>query len=261
MVHTAGTTHPPASSTPYAERRVGNQVRTRGIGSEDAVAQRSAGTGARFAAELPQSDDDIPLVAALRAGEEDAFVRLLDRYHGALVRLALVYVADRAVAEEVAQETWIGVLQGIERFEGRAAFKTWLFAILVNQARRRGERERRTIPFSALTVRDDATPAVPPDRFRPLGDEWAGWWASYPRRWSDTPEEILLSGEIRSLVEEAVLTLAPVQQQVVVLRDIEGWSADEVCGVLGVSAANQRVLLHRGRSKVRQALAHYLERS
>ena len=207
-------------------------------------------------------DGDRSLVDAVLGGDEAAFVLLLERYHGALVRLATVYVDDRAVAEEVAQETWIGVLEGIRRFEGRATFRTWLFTILVNQARRRGARERRSVPFSALGHGDDAaTPAVPPERFLPPGAEDAGWWATYPRGWADTPEEVLLSREVREEVEAAVMTLAPGQQRVVMLRDIEGWSADEVCGLLGLSPANQRVLLHRGRSHVRQALECYLEGS
>lgn len=207
-------------------------------------------------------DDDLALIAALRTGEEAAFVRLLERYHGTLVRLATTYVDDRTVAEEVAQETWIGVLQGLSGFEGRAAFKTWLFRILINQARRRGARERRSIPFSALQeIATDAAPAVSPERFLPPGHEWAGWWATYPTRWSDTPEAMLLSGEVRSLVDLAVAALSPGQREVVTLRDIEGWSADEVCGVLGLTAVNQRVLLHRGRSRVREALEQYLEGS
>jgi RNA polymerase sigma-70 factor, ECF subfamily len=205
-------------------------------------------------------DDDLCLVDALVAGDEGAFARLLERYHGSLVRLATAYVDDRAVAEEVAQETWIGVLQGIRGFERRSAFKTWLFSILVNQARRRGKRERRCVPFSALGDGDDA-PAVPPERFLPAGDEWAGWWATYPERWAATPEELMLAGEVRGLIERAIAELTPSQRQVVTLRDVEGWSADEVCGLLGLTAANQRVLLHRGRSRVRAALERYLEGS
>ena len=213
-------------------------------------------------AAAPGLDDDLSLIDAIRGGDEAAFVRLLERYHGALVRLAVAYVDDRAVAEEVAQETWIGVLKGIHRYEGRATFKTWLFSILVNQARRRGARERRSVPFSALARgEDEAFPAVPPERFLPPDAEDAGWWAGYPRSWSDTPEEVLLSREVRAQVEAAVMALAPSQQRVVMLRDIEGLSAEEVCGLLGLSPANQRVLLHRGRSKVRQALECYLEGS
>lgn len=207
-------------------------------------------------------DDDRDLVAALRVGDEAAFAHLLDRYHGALVRVAMAYVADRATAEEVAQDAWVGVLRGIDRFEGRSSFRTWLFTILVNQARRRGERDRRCVPFSSLgRLDDDDAPAVEPDRFLPASHEDAGWWATYPRAWSDSPEASILSGEVRGMLHRAVVALPAAQQRVVVLRDIEGWSADEVCVLLGLSQANQRVLLHRGRAKLRRALERYMEGS
>lgn len=206
----------------------------------------------------PAGDRDGSLVAAAVAGDEAAFAALLDRYHASLVRLALGYVADRATAEEIAQETWLGVVTGIARYEGRSTFKTWLFGILINQARRRGGRERRSVPFSAVGWAGDDAPAVPADRFQGAGGEWPGWWATYPPSWSATPEDILLSREVRAEVERAVATLSPAQRQVVTLRDIEGWSAEEVCALLGLSPANQRVLLHRGRSRVRQALERYL---
>lgn len=208
----------------------------------------------------PPSLDDEILIAAVRRGDEAAFALLIDRYHPSLIRIATLFVRDRGTAEEVAQETWIGVLRGLDRFEGRSTFRTWLFRILANQARRRGERERRVIPFAALArpPDDDGEPAVEPERFLPTGHEWAGHWASPPPAWSDTPEETLLSTEVRDEIERAVATLPPNQRAVITLRDIEGWDAAEVCNALAISATNQRVLLHRARSRVRGALAEYL---
>jgi RNA polymerase sigma-70 factor, ECF subfamily len=201
--------------------------------------------------------DDGRLVAALRAREESAFEELMREYNASLLRVAQIYVSSRAVAEEVLQETWIGVLNGIDRFEGRSSLKTWIFRILTNIAKTRGQREGRTVPFSALE-RPDAVPeaAVEPDRFRPPDHErWPGHWATKPEPW---PEERLLAGETRAVVERAIEQLPPAQRAVISLRDIEGWSSDETCNALGVTETNQRVLLHRARSKVRQALEDYL---
>ena len=208
-----------------------------------------------------ESNEDERLIRALRGRNETAFAALVDRYHGQLIRLAMAYVSSRAVAEEVVQETWIGVLQGIDRFEGRAAFRTWLFRILTNQAKRRGERESRSVPFSALapTRSDDNGPAVDPDRFLPEGHPYAGHWTAHPRDWQQTPEERLLSKETRDLVRQAIEALPPNQRLVITMRDVEGWPADEVCNVLALSETNQRVLLHRARSKVRRSLEPYLE--
>jgi RNA polymerase sigma-70 factor (ECF subfamily) len=208
----------------------------------------------------PPEPDDAALLAAVRQGDEDAFVLLIDRYHPSLIRIATLFVRDRGVAEEVAQETWIGVLRGLERFEGRSTFRTWLFGILANQARRRGERERRVIPFSALAQPPGARaePAVAPDRFLPAGEEWAGHWVSPPAAWSTTPEAALLSAEVRREIARAIAALPPNQQAVITLRDVEGWASDEVCNVLRLSQTNQRVLLHRARSRVRRSLERYL---
>ncbi len=178
-------------------------------------------------------------------------------YNASLLRVALIYVATRAVAEDVVQETWIGVLNGIDRFEGRSSLKTWIFRILTNIAKTRGQRERRTVPFSALE-RPDAVPeaAVDADRFLPPDHErWPGHWASRPEPW---PEERLLAAETRAVVERAIDELPPAQRAVISLRDIEGWSSEEARNALGISETNQRVLLHRARSKVRQALEDYL---
>jgi RNA polymerase sigma-70 factor, ECF subfamily len=201
--------------------------------------------------------DDLQLVEALRAGDEEAFAALTREYQAALLRVAQIYVTTRAVAEEVVQETWLGVLQGIDRFEGRSSLKTWIFRILTNIAKTRAQREGRTLPFSALQ-RPDAVPepAVEADRFLPPEHErWPGHWASKPVAW---PEDRLLAAETRDRIEVAIEALPPAQRAVISLRDVEGWSAEETCNALGLSETNQRVLLHRARSKVRAALEEYL---
>jgi len=205
--------------------------------------------------------DDLALLSALRAGDEDAFTRLVDAHHGAMVRLAMAYVPSRSVAEEVAQETWLAVLGGLDRFEGRSSLKTWIFRILMNRAMTRGQREHRSIPFSALfdASRESAEPSVEPERFQGPRGEQPGGWADPPRRWEGAPEERLLARETLSLVGEAIDGLPPAQREVIVLRDVEGWSSREVCNVLGITETNQRVLLHRARSKVRRALERYVD--
>jgi RNA polymerase sigma-70 factor (ECF subfamily) len=200
----------------------------------------------------PALDTDARVVAALRRGDESAFAALIDRYNSPLVRLATTFVRDRSVAEEVVQETWLGVLQGIDRFEARSSLKTWIYRILTNKAKTRAERERRAVPFSSLG-RDDG-PSVDPDRFFGPDDRWAGHWASPPRRWDEMPEERLLARETLDCLQGAIDELPATQRQVITLRDVEGWSADEVCDTLRLSEGNQRVLLHRARSKVRHAL-------
>jgi RNA polymerase sigma-70 factor (ECF subfamily) len=198
------------------------------------------------------------LVAALRRGEEAAFVELVERYGASLLRLARTFVRDRAIAEEVVQETWLAVLNGIDRFEGRSSLKTWIFQILSNRARTRAVRERRSAPFSALAgAGEDDEAAVDADRFRPAGDRWVGSWAAAPSDWSHLPEERLLGRETLERVYEAIQALPPRQAEVLVLRDIEGWDPGEVCAALGITDGNQRILLHRARSKVRAALERY----
>ena len=204
--------------------------------------------------------DDRPLVEALRRGDEAAFAWLLDRYHTELVRLAQLYVPNREAAEEVVQETWLGVFRGIARFEGRSSLKTWIFRILTNTAKTRGRREDRSVPFSALwdLEADPSEPAVDPDRFNPPEHPtWAGHWAADPRSWEAIPEERFLSQETQTAIQQAIETLPPSQQEVITLRDVEGWSSEEVCNALGISETNQRVLLHRARAKVRTALERY----
>jgi RNA polymerase sigma-70 factor (ECF subfamily) len=196
------------------------------------------------------------LVAALRSGDERAFVALVDRYQAALLRLAVTFVRDRAVAEEVVQETWLAVLGGIDRFEGRASLKTWIFQILSNRARTRGVRERRSAPFSALAAAEDADDAIlDADRFLPEGHRWVGHWAAAPTDW---PEERVLGDEAMQCVREAIEQLPPRQAHVLVLRDVEGWDSEEVCAALGLTDGNQRILLHRARGRVRAALEQYL---
>src|SRR5437588_11473664 len=202
------------------------------------------------------SPEELQLLMALRSGSETAFMMLVEQYHRALLRLAMVYVSSRAVAEEVVQETWLGVLTGLTRFEGRSSLKTWIFRILTNCAKTRAQREGRSVPFSSLPEFDSNTgePAVDPHRFQSPDQQWAGKWISFPRSWDEIPEERILSAETRAHIEAAIAALPPSQREVITLRDIDGWTAEETCSFLGVSEANQRVLLHRARSKVRLAL-------
>jgi RNA polymerase sigma-70 factor, ECF subfamily len=199
------------------------------------------------------------LLGALRRGDERAFTTLVERHGASMIRLALVYVHDRAVAEEVVQEAWLGVLRGIERFEGRSSLGTWLHRIVANLAKTRAVREARSIPFSALAGDDveEAGPSVSPERFRGPDDRWAGHWATPPQQWG-RPDHELASAETRAVSAAAIQALSPAQRQVITLRDVEGWSAEEVCNVLALSETNQRVLLHRARTKVRRALDDYM---
>jgi RNA polymerase sigma-70 factor (ECF subfamily) len=209
------------------------------------------------------ADDDASLIAALKRRDEAAFVALVERYQRPLLRLALVYCRSLAVAEEIVQDTWLGVIQGIDRFEGRASFKTWLFQILVNRARTRAEREGRAVSFSSLSDEAEAPgePAVLPGRFRGPEDQWAHNWALPPHSWGESSDARLLAGETMQLVKRAIAELPPAQQQVITLRDIEGWAAEDVCNVLLISETNQRVLLHRARSHVRGSLEdHFNDR-
>jgi RNA polymerase sigma-70 factor (ECF subfamily) len=205
------------------------------------------------------------LVAALQRRDESVFTEVVHRYHGALLRLALAHHPSRAVAEEIVQETWLAVIQGIDRFEGRASFKTWLIRILVNRARTRAEREGRTVPFSSLVQEAEGQdePAVAAERFvpddHPEWSQWAGHWMVAPKSWGESPEHRLIAAETQAQITEAISTLPPGQRQVITLRDVEGWSSEDVCNALEISETNQRVLLHRARSRVRAALERYFE--
>ena len=200
------------------------------------------------------------LLDALRAGDEEAFAALVREHHASLVRVARMFVSTQAVAEEVAQETWLGVLNGLDRFEGRSSLKTWIFRILTNIAKTRAVRDGRTLPFSALQEPGRVPEAaVDADRFLdPEHPRWPGHWALKPEAW---PEEALVTAETRERLTEAIEALPATQRAVISLRDIEGWSSEEVRNALGLSETNQRVLLHRARSKVRAALESYLEQA
>jgi RNA polymerase sigma-70 factor (ECF subfamily) len=202
--------------------------------------------------------DESALVEALRARDERAFTTLVDAYGAAMLRVAQTYVRSRSVAEEVVQEAWVGVLRGIDGFEGRSSLKTWIFRILTNIAKTRGKRESRTIPFSALEP-DEAAPSVDPDRFFRPGDPGpTDMWAAPPESWRARPEERLLATETRAMIDRAIEELPRAQRVVITLRDVEGFGAEDVCNVLEISETNQRVLLHRARSKVRAAIEDYL---
>jgi RNA polymerase sigma-70 factor, ECF subfamily len=200
--------------------------------------------------------EDHELVQRLRDGDESAFVELIDRYGATMLRVAQMYVRDRATAEEVVQETWLAVLNGIDRFEERSSLKTWLFRILTNRAKTRGQRDGRMIPFSALAgASDEPEPSVDPDRFFGPDSPHPGAWAAPPVAW---PQEKLLESETLGVIEMAIDELPEAQRDVILLRDIDGWTPMEVSDALGITDGNQRVLLHRARSRVRAALELYL---
>jgi RNA polymerase sigma-70 factor (ECF subfamily) len=201
--------------------------------------------------------DETALVAALQARNEAAFVALVGEHGAAMRRFALTFVRSPAVADEVVQEAWIGVLQGIDRFESRSSLKTWLFRIVANKAKTRAAREARSLPFSALEADGGDGVAVSADRFQRPGSTHPGGWISFPEPWHQLPEQKLLSEETRAVIDSEIARLPDVQRLVITLRDVEGWPADEICNVLELSETNQRVLLHRARSRVRAALERY----
>jgi RNA polymerase sigma-70 factor (ECF subfamily) len=201
--------------------------------------------------------DDATLVERLRARDEQAFRELVRRYHSTLMSVARSYVGSKAVAEEVVQETWLAVLQGIDKFEMRSTFKTWLVRITMNRARTKGVREARTVPASAFEGPDDPEgPSVPLERF--MGPGRRGMWAIPVESWARLPEERLMSTETVRVIDETIERLPSTQREVVTLRDKQGWTAAEVCEVLGISEVNQRVLLHRARSRLRDAVEVHL---
>jgi RNA polymerase sigma-70 factor (ECF subfamily) len=193
-------------------------------------------------------ESDVELLARLRAGDESAFVGLVGRYQGSLLRVARTFVPSDAVAEEVVQDTWMGVVRGVDRFEGRSSFKTWLFRILVNRARTSGVREHRHVSV------DPTEPAVSPDRF-----DGSGAWAEPVTPWESDVDDRLVAAAWGPLLREAIDALPDRQRDVVLLRDVEGLPSEDVCDVLGITEGNQRVLLHRGRSRLRTALESELE--
>lgn len=198
------------------------------------------------------------LIAALRAGDESAFTALVDLHTPTMLRVARGYVSTHELAEEVVQETWIAVLRGIDRFEGRSALRTWLFTIMVNIAKARGLKERRHADLQVLAASGGT---VDPARFREAGDRWPGHWKEHeaPVPFPDTPEGSVLGEELMTVARRELDKLPPRQREVVMMRDVLGLESAEVCDLLEISAANQRVLLHRGRAAVRQALKDYLK--
>jgi RNA polymerase sigma-70 factor, ECF subfamily len=209
--------------------------------------------------EDPDRRADHELVARLRAGDESAFADVVDAWSPVMLRVARTFVSTDASAQEIVQETWLAVVRGLDRFEGRSSVRTWVFRILTNLGKTRGVREARAVPWSSLSGADTAGPTVDPSRFRGADDEWSNGWTPMgsPRAWSPTPEDAALAGEIRRQVASALEDLPERQRTVVSLRDVHGLSADEVCSTLDISVANQRVLLHRGRARLREILEDY----
>jgi RNA polymerase sigma-70 factor, ECF subfamily len=197
------------------------------------------------------------LLERLRAGDEGAFEVLVAGLYGTMLTVARAYVKDRAVAEEVVQETWLGVIAGLDRFEGRSSLKTWIMSILVNQAKTRGTREARTVPFTSLAPDDDG-PAVDPERFRGPHEPYTGGWRAFPADWK-AADQLAQDRETIRVAMRAIAELPLTQQTVIRMRDVEGYSSEEVCATLDVSEANQRVLLHRARSRVRSALERHID--
>jgi RNA polymerase sigma-70 factor (ECF subfamily) len=204
---------------------------------------------------IPQ---DARVLARLRAGDEAGFAAVVDEHYGAMLMVAQDYVRTRADAEEVVQEAWLGVLNGLDGFEGRASLKTWILRIVANIARTRGKREARMVPFAALAPRDEDH-AVDPDRFRGATDAFPGHWWAYPSGRRELPEEALAEHETLEVVTRAIEELPPAQRAVITMRDVVGCTPREVCAALDVSDGNQRVLLHRARSRVRQRLEGHLD--
>jgi len=223
------------------------------------MTEAATDSGARQVAAL----DDLSVLEALRRGDEDAFARLVDQHHASLRRVASLYIANRAVADEVVQDTWLGVIQGIWAFEGRSSLKTWIFRILINRAKTRAAREGRTVVSARFDAEVDvAEAAVAPARFRPADHPTEpGHWTHPPPDLGASPEHRLLAREARQHLQSAIEALPDHQRLVLVLRDVEGCSTEEVCNALGFQETNTRVLLHRARAKVRAALEPYLTTS
>jgi RNA polymerase sigma-70 factor (ECF subfamily) len=202
--------------------------------------------------------EEADLLERLRSGDERAFEALVERYYGTMLAIAQPYVRSRAVAEEVVQDAWIGVLRGLGRFEGRSSLKTWIISIVINVAKTRGVREARTVPFATLAPEGEE-PAVEAERFRGPDDAFPGHWWAYPDDWRGRPEEVLLGRETLAVVTAAIEQLPDAQRIVITMRDIAGCSPEEVCATLDVTDGNQRVLLHRARSHVRAALERHFD--
>jgi RNA polymerase sigma-70 factor, ECF subfamily len=206
------------------------------------------------------STENAMLVARLREGDEGAFDELVNRHHSALIRMAMGYVADREVAEEVVQDTWMAVIESLDRFEGRSSLRTWIFGIMIHKAKDRGVREKRHTTFSAFeTFDDDDEEIVDPSRFHQSGD-WAGHWALPPQPWDhQTPEKLLANQQAVNAMQRAIEALPTTLKEVLILRDVEGVDAKEVCDILKIKETNLYVRLHRARERVRQAVERYVE--
>ena len=207
---------------------------------------------------LRAASKDVELVARLRAGDEQAFESLISGHYSTMLAVARSYVRTRAVAEEVVQETWLGLLQSLDRFEGRSSLKTWIFAILVHKAKSRALREHRSVPFASFAG-EPGEPAVDADRFQQPDEPFPGHWRRYPAAWGASPDRVAEDRETIRAAMRAIAKLPPSQQAVIRMRDLQGLDADEVCQTLDVTPANQRVLLHRARSRVRAALEEHLD--
>jgi RNA polymerase sigma-70 factor (ECF subfamily) len=203
------------------------------------------------------AEDESELLASLRAGDEAAFARLVDDWSRPMLMLARGFVSTEASAEEVVQDAWLAVIRGLDGFEGRSALRTWVYRILVNIAKTRGVREHRSVPWSSLGD-EDTGPTVDPERFRGPDDPYTGGWRSFPQEWRSA-EDGVLESEVRDHLRHALERLPDRQRIVLTLRDVIGCSSEEVCDLLGVSAGNQRVLLHRARAATRAALESYLD--
>ena len=203
--------------------------------------------------------DDVELIERLRACDEAAFMSLVDRLQPMMLRVARMYVSSQAVAEEVVQEAWLGVLQGIDRFEGRSSLRTWILRIVSNIAKTKGQCEGRSMPFASLAGDDLDKPTFDLDRFVGPGQEWAGHWSSMPTDWRGQPDERAVAAETLGVVRAAIDALPPMQAEVIRLRDVLGWTSEEVRNALDLTETNQRVLLHRARAKVRRALEREME--
>jgi RNA polymerase sigma-70 factor (ECF subfamily) len=208
--------------------------------------------------EPASSSEDLSLVERLRAGDEAAFMELVDQLQPAMLRVARMYVSTTAVSEEVVQDAWVGVLRGLHSFEGRSSLRTWIFRILTNIAKTRGHREGRSLPFASLAGDDLEAPAVDPSRFDSPEGSARGRWSTLPDDWTGIPEDRLLGHETLDVIGGAIADLPPMQAEVIRLRDALGWSSEEVRNALDLTETNQRVLLHRARAKVRDALERYL---
>src|SRR5262245_52641939 len=203
------------------------------------------------------SDADLAILDRLRAGDEEAFLSLVDTHQASMLRLARMYVSSAAVAEEVVQEAWLGILKGLDRFEGRSSLRTWMYRIVTNLGKTRGQREGRSVPFSSLAGPDENT-AVDPEWFQSQAERYPGGWRTFPDDWRGIPEDRLVASETLSCIRRAIDRLPPMQAEVLRLRDVLGWQSDEVCNALELTETNQRVLLHRARSRGRRELDAYL---